>query len=102
MFSSLILTSDTGSGDMQIVGGWVGNGLDSFVDNIKKGLLEIGNWIVEGFFKLTSPFADYGIKSLIVVCFVVYYCSQDNRAISTGIKWIMIYILYILIRSVVL
>jgi predicted PurR-regulated permease PerM len=102
LLDRLLLTSDTSTGDMQIVGGWVGDGLDNIVESIKEGIVEIGNWLIKGFFNITSPIADYGIKCVIVVCFVIYYCSQDNRAISKGIKYLFFYLLYILLRSVII
>lgn len=99
----MLLVNSVTSGDGSssgFVGGWTGEAIDSFVENFKNGLVEISNWIVKGFFDITSPFMDYGIKILIIVCFIVYYCSEDKRAISNGIKGLFIYMVYLLLRSV--
>lgn len=88
--------------DMDIIGGWAGDQLNNFTDNFKAGLNEIGHWIVTGFFEITTPFFNWGCKSIIVMCVIIYYCSQDKKAISRGLWTMFAFILFFMLRSVVI
>jgi ABC-type proline/glycine betaine transport system permease subunit len=86
----------------KIIGGWLGDGIDWLGENFKKGLIEIVNWIITGLFNVLTPIINWGCKSIIVLCFIVYFCSYDKRAISKAIWTFFIYILFFMLRSVVI
>jgi hypothetical protein len=74
----IIFHDDSG----KFVGGWVGDGLDaiskSLTDGIVNGFLQIIDYII--------LFIYWGCKIGIIVCMLTYFCSQDKKAVSTGIK----------------
>lgn len=87
------------SGKTEFVGGWVGEAGDSFVENFKKGFTEIIDWIVKGFFGVSSPFFDWGCRAVIVACVIIFYCTQDKKSISTALKTFFIYIIFLILRG---
>jgi len=94
----ILLKSDK---DTEFVGGWVGDGIDWFGESFKKALIDFGKWLLQGLFDILSPFIEWGSKSVIVACIIIFYCTQDKKAVSTGIKFFFIYIIFLMIRSTI-
>ena len=84
--------------ETEIVGGLLGDSLNGFVDSFKAGLIEIARWL----FEIITPFIDWGSKSVIIICLVIFYLSGDPKAISTSIKAFFVYLIFMMIRSVVI
>lgn len=72
------------------------------VEAIKDGIIEVIMWILEGLFTILTPIIGWGLKSAILICGVIYFCSKDKKAISSGIKFFFIYLLFFLLRSAIL
>lgn len=70
-----------------------------FGDSFKKGIIEAVKWVLNGIFDVLTPFAEWGCKIFIVWCVVLLYCSGDKKNISHGLKCLLIYILFFLIKG---
>jgi hypothetical protein len=79
----------------EFIGGWAGNQLDklskSITDGIYNGFVAIMNTICEFSFWVSS----IGI----VCCIIVYIASKDKKAISTGIKLALLYLITGVVKS---
>jgi hypothetical protein len=87
--------ADQSSGLTQETFNWIG-------DQVKDSLKDFGSWLIHGLFDILSPFIEWGAKSIIVACIVIYFCTEDKRAISTGMKFFFIYLIFMMIRGVIL
>ena len=53
-------------------------------------------------FGYIEPIIYWSCAYIMIICVIVYYCSQDNRAIYNGIKAFLIYFTFCVIRSVII
>lgn len=81
-----------------------GDGVDKgwLVESIKDGIIEVIMWILEGLFTILTPIIGWGLKSAIVICGIIYFCSKDPKAITSGMKFFFLYLLFFLLRSAIL
>lgn len=108
---SLFLTNGikftTDDGDKtKVVGGLVGDAIDNSADyfgkKFRESLVDFGVWLLTGLFNIITPFVEWGSKSVIVVCIIIFYCNKDRKAISVAIVWFFVYIIFMMIRGVVI
>lgn len=61
------------------------------------GLMEL----LKGLFEFISPFVEWGCKTIIVGCALIYLTSHERKYIATGLKWFLIFIVYCFLRGVI-
>lgn len=70
-----------------------------FTDGFKEQITNLFQWILTGLFNILTPFIEWGCKIFIVWCVVLLYCSGDKKNISSGLKCLLIYIVFFLIKG---
>jgi hypothetical protein len=78
------------------------NAMDWFGEEFKKSFVEFCTWLVVGLFNVLTPFVEWGCKLVIVWCVVTLFCSGDKKLLTTASKCFLIYLLFFMIRSVIL
>lgn len=81
-----------------------GDGTDKgkIIQAIKDGIVELLIWIVEGLFTILTPFIDWGCKSVIVISVIIFFCNKDKKAITVAMKSFFLFLIFMMIRGVVL
>lgn len=95
--SSVITNGEEG----EIVGGLVGDAVDWLGNKTRESILDFFRWLLTELFNFLQPFLEWGCKSIIVVCILIYYCTNDKRATSVGMKWFFVYLIFCMIRGVI-
>lgn len=83
--------------DIEFVGGLVGDGLNSISKAITDGFVN-GIIIILGYLLVVIYWC---CKNGIIVCFLSYICSKDNKSISTGVKLAFIYLISVIIGGAI-
>lgn len=99
MIKLMILTMSTG--EDKVVGGLVGDTFDWFGDKTKESISNFSLWLITSLFNFLQPFVEWGSKSIIVICILIYYCTHDKKASSVGMKWFFIYLVFCMIRGAI-
>lgn len=58
-------------------------------------------WLGDKLLDFLDPFANWGCRIIIISCFVIYYCSHEQKYIALAIKWGIIFALFWVVRSAV-
>lgn len=77
---------------------------NSITKDIHSGLASFGETIIKGLVQFLSPIVEWGCKSFIAYCVIIYYCTdgQDKKSVKMGITAIIIFILFEYIKGWVL
>lgn len=102
----IILNAPSNDDEGKFVGGWLGDKLESstqwFGESFRKALVDFGKWLVNGLFDILSPFIIWGCKLVIVWCIVTFFCTGDKKCLTLGMKSFLIYLIFLMIRGVLL
>jgi hypothetical protein len=81
--------------DNKFIGGWTGDQLDKLGDKITEG-------IYNGFVAIVGTICEISFwisKIGIVCCIIVFFASNDKKAITTGIKLVLLYLITLVVKS---
>lgn len=70
-----------------------------FGEAFRTAFIDFVKWITNGIFDTLTPFVEWGCKIFIVWCVVLLYCSGEKKNISSGLKCLLIYIIFFLIKG---
>lgn len=58
--------------------------------------------IFKGIFIILTPFFEWGSKTIIIICCIMFYCTRDKRLVTKGMKWFFVYIAFLMMRGVMI
>jgi hypothetical protein len=72
--------------------------------SIHDGLVTFGESVLKGLVFLLEPLVNFGCKSVILYCIIIYYCTdgQDKTTIKLGLKALLIFIIFEYLRGTIL
>lgn len=79
--------------------GLLGDAVGWFGEEFRDAITDFCIWIVTSLLDFLSPFVIWGCRTIIVWCLVTFYCTKDTKALSTGMKFFLIYLIFLMIRS---
>jgi hypothetical protein len=70
-------------------------------DPISQDYGAIMKWVTDGLtyvgkslLNCLDPFLNWGCKTIIVACYLIFYCSGERKYIATGLKFGIIFVIY--------
>ena len=81
----------------KFVSGWLGDGLKSISEAVTQGFLNGFSKIIEYIFCAGYWFCKIGV----LLCVLLYICSHDQKAVTTGFKLGFIYLIIAIIGSAI-
>lgn len=104
---SMVFNAPVNNGDEgKFVGGWFGDKLekttDWFGESFRKALIDFGKWLINGLFNILSPFVIWGCRIIILWCIVTMFCTKDTKTLAAGFKAFLFYLVFLMIRSVII
>ena len=88
--------------ETEIVGGLVGDALDSVGNSIKNGIVQGFAAVFKMIFDFTEPIIYWGCQIVILCCVLTYFTSKDKKSIAIGMRTFLIFIVYLTIRSCII
>lgn len=85
------ITADE-SGLIQNIFGWMG-------DSIKDGLVSFCNWALSSLLTFTEPFYNWGCKSIIVICILIFFLTGDKKTLTTALKTFFVFIFLYMMKE---
>lgn len=73
-----------------------------FTESFKKEVVEFFTWLLSSLLNILDPFITWGCSIIIVWCVISFYCTNDNRNLSLGMKSFLVYLIFAVIKGAVI